>query len=122
MPTRVSPLPLSSTAIRSPRFTLPEVIAPGARFLTMVLTALPVVVVALASEGVTEMVSSLIAAAWYALLPAALYSRRVTLALPAVAAGFLLLTVWTLPFNSAAFIVDFWTSAAMLMLALPRRS
>jgi hypothetical protein len=87
----------------------------------MVLTALPAAVVGLAAVGPAERVSGLIAATWYGLIPGALYSRWVAFALPFVAAGFLLLTVLALPFNSPAFVVDFWTSAAMLMLALPKR-
>ena len=49
-----------------------------------------------------------------------LYERWVALALPIVAGGFLVLTLAALPFNSAALIVDVWTSAAMFILSLPR--
>jgi hypothetical protein len=92
----------------------------GPKFPLMFLTALPAAVVALASVGRAQQVSGLIALGWFSLVPLALYERWVAIALPMVAAGFLILTLFALPFNSAAFVVDVWTAAAMFVLSLPR--
>jgi hypothetical protein len=92
----------------------------GPRFPILFLTALPAAVVALSSDGHAQQVSALIALGWFSLVPIALYERWVALALPVVAAAFLVLTLAALPFNSTALIVDVWTSAAMFVLSLPR--
>jgi hypothetical protein len=94
----------------------------GSKCPTLYLVALPAVVVALAATGTAQLVTGIIVVAWFALLPLALYARRAAIALPVVAAGFMILTLVTLPFNSAAFVVDIWTSAAMFFLSLPRRT
>jgi hypothetical protein len=88
----------------------------------MILLALPVAVVAMASSGIAQRAGALIAGAWFVLVPSALYNRWVTLALPAASGTFLVLTVAFLPFNSPAFVVDFWASAALFLLSLPRRT
>ena len=92
----------------------------GPKFPILFLTALPAAVVALSSDGHAQQVSALIALGWFSLVPIALYERWVALALPVVAAAFLVLTLVALPFNSTALIVDVWTSAAMFVLSLPR--
>jgi hypothetical protein len=92
----------------------------GPRFPIMCLTALPAAVVALATEGAAQRVSGIIALGWLGLALIALYERWATIALPIAAAAFLVLTIAVLPFNSAAFVVDVWTTAAMFVLALPR--
>jgi hypothetical protein len=94
---------------------------PGFKLLAMALTALPATVVGLSAPTGLELVSGIITGLWFALLPAALYRRWATVALPFVAAGLLLFAVFALPFNSTAFIVDFWSAAMMLILALPKR-
>jgi hypothetical protein len=91
----------------------------GPRFPILFLTALPAAVVALSSAGHDKQVSALIAVAWFSLVPVALFERWVALALPIVAATFLVLTLAALPFGSTAMTVDIWTSAAMLVLSLP---
>jgi hypothetical protein len=103
--------------------TLPgsDLVAPGARFIALALTALPAAVVGLSASSFLERTSGFIAAAWVVLVPAALYKPRAALALPMVAGAFLVFTVLALPFNSLSFVVDFWTSVLMLILALPRR-
>ena len=57
---------------------------------------------------------------WFSLVPIALYERWIALALPFVAAAFLVVTLALLPFASTAMTVDVWSSAAMLVLSLPR--
>jgi hypothetical protein len=92
----------------------------GPKFPILFLSALPAAVVALSAEGHAQQVSALIALGWFSLVPIALYERWVALALPVVAAAFMVLTLVALPFNSTALIVDVWTSAAMFVLSLPR--
>jgi hypothetical protein len=87
----------------------------------MALCALPVAVVGLSASSPIETISGPLAALWLGLLPVALYKRWATVALLFVAGGLLFFTLFALPFNSPAFIIDFWTSALMLVLALPRR-
>ena len=92
----------------------------GPKFPILFLAALPAAVVALSCEGRAQQVSALISIGWFSLVPIALYERWVAMALPVVAAAFLVLTLVALPFNSTALIVDVWTSAAMFVLSLPR--
>jgi len=96
-------------------------LAPGFKLVVMALTALPVGVVGLSGDTVAERVSGPMAALWFALLPVALYRVWAALALPVVATAIMLHAVIALPFNSTPFIIDFWTSALMLILAFPRR-
>jgi hypothetical protein len=99
-----------------------EKLLAGSKFPVMYLIALPAAVVAFASVGPAQYVSALVAAAWFGLLPFTLYGRWATVALPLVSAALLVATVLALPFNSVAFVVDFWTTGAMFFLSLPRRS
>ncbi|HET6147867.1 MAG TPA: hypothetical protein VFH68_10075 [Polyangia bacterium] len=92
----------------------------GPRFPILFLAALPAAVVALSSGGRAQQVSALISIGWFTLVPIALYEHWVALALPAVAAAFLALTLAALPDGSTAMTVDVWTSAAMFVLSLPR--
>jgi hypothetical protein len=94
---------------------------PGAKLLVMALCALPVAVVGLSGTTLAETLSGPLAAMWLGLLPVALYKRWATVALLFVAAAVLFISLFALPFNSTAFVIDFWTSALMLVLALPRR-
>ena len=103
------------------RIGRPLLIAPGARFLLMALLTLPVAVVGFSGTTVAETLSGPLAALWLALLPIALFQRWATLALLFVPVALLFITMFAMPFNSPAFIIDFWTSAVMLVLALPRR-
>ena len=96
-------------------------LTPGLRFVVMALTALPVGVVGLSGDSVAERASGPLAALWFALLPLALYRTWAALALPVMATAIMLHAVIAFPFNSTPFIVDFWTAALMLILALPRR-
>ena len=96
-------------------------LAPGFKLVVMALTALPVGVVGLSGEHArrTRQRSDggvLVRAAAGRALP-----RWAALALPVVATAIMLHAVFALPFNSTPFIIDFWTSALMLVLALPRR-
>jgi hypothetical protein len=103
------------------RIGRPTLLPPGGKLVLMALCALPVAVVGLSGATPIEMVSGPLAAIWLGLLPVALYKRWATLALPFVAAALLFITMFALPFNSTAFIIDFWTSGLMLVLALPHR-
>ena len=103
------------------RIGRPNLVLPGGKFLLMALCTLPVAVVGLSGSTPAETASGPLAALWLGLLPAALYKRWATLALLFVVVALLFITLFALPFNSTAFIIDFWTSALMLVLALPRR-
>ena len=103
------------------RIGRPNLVLPGGKFVLMALCALPVAVVGLSGTTPPEMASALTAVLWLALLPVALYKRWATLALLFVPAALLFITLFAMPFNSTSFIIDFWTSALMLVLALPRR-
>ena len=96
-------------------------LTPGFKFVVMALTALPVGVVGLSGDSLAERMSGPMAAAWFALLPVALYRVWAALALPVVATAIMLHAVIALPFNSPPFIIVLWTSALMLTLAFPRR-
>ena len=88
----------------------------------MALCALPVAVVGLSGvDDHRDALSGPLAAMWLALLPVALYKRWATIALLFVPAALLFISLFALPLNSTAFVVDFWTSTLMLVLALPRR-
>lgn len=103
------------------RIGRPTLVLPGTKFLLMALAALPVAVVGLSASTRAETLSGPLAALWLGLLPVSLYKRWATVALLFVAAALLFITLIALPFNSAAFVIDFWTSTLMLVLALPRR-
>ena len=103
------------------RIGRPVLVPPGAKFLIMALCTLPVAIVGLSGTTKAEILSGPLAALWLGLLPVALYKRWATIALLFVAAALLFVTLLALPFNSPAFIIDFWTSTLMLVLALPRR-
>jgi hypothetical protein len=103
------------------RIGRPTLVPPGAKLLLMALCALPVAVVGLSATTPAATLSGPLAALWLGLLPVSLYKRWATLALLFVAAALLFFTLFALPFNSGAFVVDFWTSTVMLVLALPHR-
>ena len=103
------------------RIGKPTLVLPGTKFLLMALAALPVAVVGLSASTRAETLSGPLAALWLGLLPVSLYKRWATVALLFVAAALLFITLIALPFNSASFVIDFWTSTLMLVLALPRR-
>ena len=103
------------------RIGRPTLQLPGGKFLLMALCTLPVAVVGLSGTTPIEMTSGPLAALWLGLLPVALYKRWATVALLFVAAALLFITMFALPFNSTSFIINFWTSALMLVLALPHR-
>jgi hypothetical protein len=103
------------------RIGRPVLVPPGAKLVLMALCPLPVALVGVSAVTPAETISAPLAALWLGLLPVALYRRWATIALLFVAAALLFFTVIALPFNSPAFIINFWTSTLMLMLALPRR-
>jgi len=104
-----------------PQLRLPLPIRSGPAFTTMILLAVPVAVVGMAATGVAQVVSALFAGAWFMVLTSALYNRWARLVLPGIAAAFLAVVVATLPFNSPAFVVDFWTATALALLSMPVR-
>jgi hypothetical protein len=114
MPLLTSSLPLEAGS-RSER------LVGGPRAVVLCLVAVPPAVVALASDGWTRALSALICAVGLALVPAALFARRLARLVPTGAGIFLLLTVLTLPFNSVAFVVDIWAAFTMLLVSLPKR-
>ena len=75
----------------------------------------------MASTGIPQYVSALMAATWIVLAPGALFSRWVARLLPIFSASFLLLALVMLPFNTPAFISDVWAALTMSLLALPRQ-
>jgi hypothetical protein len=105
----------------SQRIGRPVLVPTGAKLLMMALCALPVAIVGLSASTAAETISGPLAALWLGLLPVALYKRWATIALLFVAGALLLFTLFALPFNSPAFVINFWTSTLMLVLALPRR-
>lgn len=116
----MSATPAASIPVVSETSSRSKFLLAGPKFPILFLIALPAAVVALSSDGHAQQVSALIALGWFSLVPIALYERWVALALPVVAAAFLVVTLAALPFNSTALIVDVWTSAAMFVLSLPR--
>jgi hypothetical protein len=98
-----------------------DLLHPGPKMLLMALTALPPAVVGLSAPLALEGLSGVLAGLWLALLPVALYRRAAAVALPVTAGALLLFAVLALPFNSPAFVVDYWSAATMLVLALSGR-
>ena len=92
----------------------------GPKFPILFLAALPAAVVALSSQGPAQQLSALISIAWFSLVPIALFERWVGLALPVIAAAFLVATLVVLPFGSTALTVDACATAVMFILSLPR--
>jgi hypothetical protein len=92
----------------------------GPRYLASYLLALPVMVVALATTGVDQIVSGSIALAWLVLAPTALYSHRAAQILPILSFVFLGLAIVLLSFSSVAFIVDVTATAIMFLVSMPR--
>ena len=94
---------------------------PAAGYIASYLLALPVIVVAVSSSGKAEtIISGLLAAAWLALAPLALFSQRLSRVLPLVPAAFACLALALLPFNSAAFVVDVTAAVVMALSCVPR--
>jgi hypothetical protein len=103
------------------RIGRPVLVPTGAKLLVMALCALPVAVIGFSATSQAEITNGPLAALWLALLPVALYKRWATIALLFVPSALLFVSLFALPLNSSAFVVDFWTSTLMLVLALPRR-
>ena len=87
----------------------------------MAVTILPVAVVGMMATANTHKLSLGFALIWLFLVPWALFKRWAALALPVVAGSLLAYAVVILPLDSATFIVDYWTSAFLLLLTWPRR-
>lgn len=109
----------SGIAVASP--PRPSRFLPGPRYIAIYLLALPVIVVAFASEGMEQIVSGLIALTWLVLAPVALYARRAAMLLPITSALFLGLAIMMLSFDSAAFVVDVTATAIMFLVSVPRQ-
>jgi hypothetical protein len=92
----------------------------GPRYLASYLLALPVIVVALASTGVDQLVSGAIALSWLVLAPTALYSRRAAQILPYLSFVFLGVALLLLRFSSVAFVVDVTATVIMFLVSMPR--
>ena len=103
------------------RIGRPVLVPPGAKLLVMALCALPVAIIGLSASTIAETANGPLAALWLVLLLVALYKRWAAVALLFVPAALLFVSLFAVPLNSSAFVVDFWTSALMLVLALPRR-
>lgn len=116
MRAKVEPLPAPS----GPRLSQLAVPLPaGGRFQTMLLLAVPVAAMGMASSGAMRWLGVTFAATWITLVVAAMWRRWLALLLPVLAVAFLVLTVVELPFNSPASIVDYWTAVALTYLSLP---
>jgi hypothetical protein len=87
----------------------------------MEVTILPVAVVGMMAGANIARVSLAFAVLWLFLVPCSIFRRWAALALPVVAASLLAFTILLLPFNSAVFIVNYWTSALLLLMSWPRR-
>jgi hypothetical protein len=87
----------------------------------LAVTILPVAVVGMMAAANIAKLSLGFALLWMFLVPWSMYRRWAAFALPVVAASLLVFAVLVLPFNSAAFIVNYWTSASLLLLSWPRR-
>jgi hypothetical protein len=98
-----------------------SILIPGKKTPIMAVTVLPVAIVGMSAGASLAKLSLLFALLWLTMLPLAIYKRWAAYALPIVAASLLALTVLALPFDSAAFMVDYWTSALWLMMSWPRR-
>jgi hypothetical protein len=93
---------------------------PGRKVPVMTLAALPALVVGMSATETAPQIGGSIALLWLILVPCSLFQAWAAIALPVVAGGFLVFTMLALPFNSAPFVVDFWTSVLLLGLGLPR--
>jgi hypothetical protein len=100
--------------------TVGPAVLSGPRYLASYLLALPVMVVALATTGVDQIVSGSIALAWLVLAPTALYSHRAAQILPILSFVFLGLAIVLLSFSSVAFVVDVTATAIMFLVSMPR--
>src|SRR5262245_50667351 len=87
----------------------------------MAVTILPVAVVGMMATANTTRVSLVFALLWLFLVPWSMFRRWAAMTLPVVAASLLAFAVLVLPFNSTAFIVNYWTSALLLLMSWPRR-
>jgi hypothetical protein len=87
----------------------------------MAVTILPVAIGGMMAAANISKLSLAFALVWLFLVPWSIYKRWAAMALPVVAASLLAFTVLVLPFNSPAFIVNYWTSALLLLMAWPRR-
>jgi len=116
----MSTSPIFQTPVDEPAPHRSSFLLAGPKFPVLFLAALPAAVVALSSQGPPQQLSALIAIAWFSLVPIALFERWIALALPVIAAAFLVATLVVLPFGSTALIVDAWATAAMFVLSLPR--
>lgn len=106
-------MPAVASAVRG------NLLVPGPKLVLMAVLALPATVVGLSASPGPGVVSCIIAAVWFAVLPASLYSTKARQVLPFVAAGLLIFAAIAFPFNSPDFVADYWTAAPMLLLALP---
>jgi hypothetical protein len=105
-------------------FTYPSgrsVLIPAWMGTVMAVTILPVAIAGMMASANTAKLSLGFALAWLFLVPCAIYKRWAAMALPVVAASLLAYSVLVLPFNSAAFMIDYWTSALLLLMSWSRR-
>jgi len=87
----------------------------------MAVTILPVAIGGMMAAANTAKLSLAFALLWLFLVPWSLFKRWAAMALPVVAASLLVFTVLVLPFNSTAFIINYWTSALLLLMSWPRQ-
>src|SRR5262245_24240815 len=100
---------IRATAPPLPHLRLPRPLRSGPVFVVMLLLDVPLAAVGMASTGLAQLENSLFAGAWFALVTTALYQSWARFLLPFVGTTFLAIVIVTLPFNSLAFVLDFWT-------------
>jgi membrane-bound ClpP family serine protease len=93
---------------------------PGRKVPVMARTVLPAIVVGMSAASAEPQIAGLIALGWLILVPFSLYKPWAAIALPFVGGALLVFALFALPFNSAPFVVDFWTSVLLIILGLPR--
>jgi hypothetical protein len=81
----------------------------------------PPLAAGLASSGVAAWTGVVIGATWSSLMLVAFYVHKVGLLMPLCSGLFFAGVLVLLPFNSAAFVIEAWTTLLMLLLTFPRR-
>ena len=84
----------------------------------MVFSALPAAVVGLSAESAAGLVSGIFAGLWLVMLIVSISRRWALMGLPFLAGAFAVFTLGFVPFGSRMFVINYWSAAVMLLLAL----
>jgi hypothetical protein len=105
--------------------TAAEALGAGGRitlmFLAPFVIAVPLLAVALASSGVAAALGSALVATWVALTVGGLHAPWAKKWLHLAGGLFVVLTLALLPFNSLAFVFDFWAAVVMFVSSASRQ-